>query len=103
MARYARRRSADHQTSAAELRARPHEWQHVHTYRATYGAASVAREIRIGGFGGTYGPPGSFEARTQTVDDGTAVYARYVGEDGIWAHALRSLFVPERRPEDEAT
>ncbi|MFF9632910.1 hypothetical protein [Streptomyces fradiae] len=103
MARYARRRSADHQARAAELRERPGEWRHVHTYRANYGATSVAREIRIGGLGGTYSPPGAYEARTQTVDDGTAVYARYVGDDGTWAHALHALFEPEKHPEDKTT
>jgi hypothetical protein len=102
MTRYARRTSADHQTRAAELRARPLEWQHVHTYRASYAAASVAREIRIGGLSGAYGPPGAYEARTQTVDDGTAVCARYVGEDGIWAHAVQSLIKPEQHPDEEA-
>jgi hypothetical protein len=102
MARYARRAAADHQARASEMRAQPQEWRHVHTYRANYGAANVAREIRLGGLSGAYAPSGAFEARTEMVDDGTAVYARYIGEDGIWADAIRSLLDPQQEPTGEA-
>jgi hypothetical protein len=102
MARRLKRPAADHQASADEMRDHPNQWQHVHTYPARYAAVSVAGGIRRGGLGQAYQPAGAFEARTEMVDDGTAVYARYVGEDGIWAEAIRSLHHPQQEPTDEA-
>ncbi|MFB7845466.1 hypothetical protein ACFC34_00320 [Streptomyces sp. NPDC056053] len=64
------------------MRANQGQWRIVATYPASYSAASAGFAIRAGNAtrnGFWYGPPGAFDARTETVDDGTALYARYVG------------------------
>lgn len=65
------------------MREHPAQWLEITTYPASYTAYSAAYEITRGGtsvrIGQHYDPPGTFEARTETTDEGTAVQARYIG------------------------
>ncbi|MEU6057943.1 hypothetical protein [Streptomyces sp. NPDC047097] len=81
MPRLGIRPRASHPASAAAMRNQPGEWLLVITYHSSQVADSMARSIRTGDqrTGGVYQPPGAYEARTEPVDDGTAVYGRYTG------------------------
>ncbi|MFD5709548.1 hypothetical protein ACFWHW_03985 [Streptomyces pharetrae] len=85
MSRLARRPRADHKTVAAEARRQPGTWIVVNDYRSSTAADGIAYDIRSGYSHGTrsgpspYHPAGAFEARTELVEDGVRVYARYVG------------------------
>lgn len=65
------------------MRTNPLTWLEIATYPAPYTAVSVVAGIERGAKGGHiahhYSPIGAFEARTTTVDEGTAVHARYIG------------------------
>ncbi|MFB7832057.1 hypothetical protein [Streptomyces sp. NPDC056056] len=67
-----------HRVIAEQLRARPKEWAHILTYASRSSAASVALQINKG-TRRAWGPAGSFEARSRTVDGEYRVYARYTG------------------------
>jgi hypothetical protein len=100
MARHSKRPPADHHAISAALRSTPQQWQKVHTYRTTYTATSTANHICRGRLT-AYQPSGAFEARTEPDPDGaTAVYARYLGTDGVWQEALRALTDPEPHTDD---
>ncbi|MEV4858956.1 hypothetical protein [Streptomyces ossamyceticus] len=85
------RARADHAQVAAQLRAQPGEWGPVSVYPAAYNARKIAVNIRLARDSfGVYGPAGAFEARTQALEDGTLVEARYIA-DQAWADALAAL------------
>jgi hypothetical protein len=79
MSRLANRPKTNHAQTAAKLRSIPGEWHRIGTYRASYSAASIAHSVRTGYRSPSYLPAGSFEARTEVVEDGTSVWAQYVG------------------------
>lgn len=80
MSRLARRPMANHIAAAAAMRAQPGTWVHVGVYRTTQSAQTTARWIRIGAERlPSYQPAGAYEPRIALVDDGAAVFARYVG------------------------
>ena len=68
-----------HREAADRLRANPGEWLYVGRYPMAVNARGVAADIEVGKHRPAYRPAGSFQARTQTDGDETAVYARYVG------------------------
>ena len=67
-----------HFLAAKGLREQPGTEQGVGIYRAPYTARSIVHMITTARIP-CYAPAGAFEARLVTVDDGTAVHARYVG------------------------
>ncbi|MFF4409870.1 hypothetical protein [Streptomyces sp. NPDC001404] len=69
---------ADHESAAEALREMPGLWLTVKVYPANYSAQSLAVDVGRGRY--AYTPAGAYEARTELVDDGTAVLVRYVGE-----------------------
>jgi hypothetical protein len=69
-----------HEAIAAELRARPGAWAHILTVAAQGTATSMAYMVRVARFK-AYGPAGTFEARSRTIDGEFRVYARYVGKE----------------------
>lgn len=85
MSRLARRPRANHQQSATDLTANPGEWLVIGDYRSSIGADGIAHCIRTGYPIGAvtahnpYQPVGAFETRTELVEDGIRLYARYVG------------------------
>ena len=87
MSRLSKRARVDHQATAARLQAHPGVWQVVGDYRNRDSANGLAHRIRTGyplghaDYGTPYEPAGAYEARTELVDDGTRVHARYIGED----------------------
>ncbi|MFI9154551.1 hypothetical protein [Streptomyces sp. NPDC053367] len=86
MSRLARRPRADHKTVAAEARRQPGKWVVVNDYRSSLVADGTACYIRRGHEYSSrgpspYQPAGAFDARTELVEDGVRVYARYVGGD----------------------
>lgn len=73
------------------MRAHPDQWTRIRTYPAAYSAVGVARGIRLGLIA-AYGPTGTFDARTELVDDGTALYARFNSEyTRMWREAVQAL------------
>ncbi|MDX3165906.1 hypothetical protein PV516_19150 [Streptomyces scabiei] len=76
MAPRKKRARADHQAAAEGLRETPALALTVAVCPAPYTAASLASDIQDGRY--AYGPAGSYGARTETVDDGTAVLAWYI-------------------------
>lgn len=78
MSRPAKRPRVSHQAAAAKLREHPNEWQVVGTYSSVSGPG-MASHIRTA-FLIAYEPAGAFDARTEVVEDGTRVHARYIGE-----------------------
>lgn len=81
MGRRPKQPSAQHSARAARMRARPREWRLVTVYRSSISAKSTAHQITTatGKIARWYVPAGAFEARSVVVDEGTAVYARYIG------------------------
>lgn len=75
-----RRGGASHEAIAEQLRARPDEWAHILTFPTINSASSTAYSIRKA-TRKAWGPAGSFEAKSRTVDGEFRVYARYVGGD----------------------
>ncbi|TXS23112.1 hypothetical protein EAO70_04905 [Streptomyces sp. adm13(2018)] len=75
-----RRNTGKHAAIADLLRKRPNEWARVLTPPKASSARTMAYSIRTGGMP-CYGPAGSFEAKSRTVNGKTSVYARYVGGD----------------------
>jgi hypothetical protein len=64
-----------HEETARELRARPNRWARIRT--ASHPAAlAFVRRLRSGEIAAFR--EGTFEACTRVLDDGTAVYARFV-------------------------
>ncbi|MFF7096354.1 hypothetical protein ACFY9A_28765 [Streptomyces rubradiris] len=80
-----KRPRADHKEVAHALRQHPGVWLPVGDYRNSISADDIARRIRTGyplgnADGSTpYLPAGAYESRTELVDDGTRVHARYIG------------------------
>jgi hypothetical protein len=85
VSRLARRPRANHKDVADQARRQPGQWVVVNDYRSNIAADGAAYVIRSGyrHSGHSYPPPyhpaGTFEARTELIEDGTRVYARYVG------------------------
>ncbi|MFE2073665.1 hypothetical protein [Streptomyces misionensis] len=86
MSRPAKAPRVSHQAAAARLREHPQTWLIVGDYRSRTTADDVARRIRSGypigapEYGTPYEPIGAYESRTELVEDGTRVHARYIGE-----------------------
>lgn len=72
-----RRKRVSHKAVAAQLRTQPGEWAPVGDYSST-SAAGIVHHIQ-NAYLVAYDPAGAFEARTELVDEGTRVHARYVG------------------------
>ena len=87
MSRRSKRPRANHREAAARLQANPGEWLPVGDYRLLAHANDMAYRIRTGypigdaAYGTPYQPAGAYETRTELVEDGTRVHARYIGED----------------------
>lgn len=85
MSRRSKRPQTNHKETAAALQAQPGVWLIVGDYRNSISADSVAKRIRHGypigarEYGTPYQPAGAYETRTEPVDDGTRVHARYTG------------------------
>lgn len=85
MSRLTKRPRADHKQTAAAARRKPGVWVVVGDYRSSISADHMAYAIRSGYRRGStagpspYHPAGAFEARTELVEDGVRVHARYVG------------------------
>lgn len=85
MSRLAKRPRANHEQTAQALRQQPGVWLIVGDYRSTVSANSIAGRIRHGypigarEYGTPYQPTGAYESRTELVEDGTRVEARYIG------------------------
>lgn len=77
--RWMRRRYANHALRADDCRRHPGMWIEVGIYNSGSSARSMAREIRRCNRLPYYTPAGAFETRTALVEDGAALYARYVG------------------------
>lgn len=71
---------AAHALRADDMRRHPHMWIQVGVYNGSQSANSAAYQIRTGDRLPPYRPAGAFETRTKPLDDGTALYARYIGE-----------------------
>ena len=52
----------------------------VATYPSQYSAKNTARSIEKARRMPAYAPAGSFTTRWEDADDGTTVYARYIGD-----------------------
>lgn len=76
---YGRAGRTEWQPIAEALRARPREWARVKTGAKKSTGATLAARIKTGAIA-PFRPAGAFEAKSRTIEDGTAVYARYVGE-----------------------
>ncbi|WP_333745588.1 hypothetical protein [Streptomyces sp. IBSBF 2950] len=76
MAPRKKRARADHRAAAEALREMPGLALTVVVCPAPYTAQSLVQDIRAGRY--AYAPPGAYSARTETVDEGTAVLAWYV-------------------------
>ncbi|MET9012268.1 hypothetical protein ABZX74_15320 [Streptomyces olivaceoviridis] len=85
MSRLAKRPRANHKQTAEALRQQPGVWLVVGDYRNSISADNLARRIRYGYPIGNpddstpYHPAGAYETRTELVEDGTRVHARYTG------------------------
>ncbi|MEU5595718.1 hypothetical protein [Streptomyces sp. NPDC020298] len=86
MSRLAKRRQVNHKETAEALRRSPGVWLIVGEYRNRSTASSTSYAIRAAtpGVGAWYAPPDSFESRTELVEEGVRVYARYVGTRRDW-------------------
>lgn len=73
-----RRKRVSHKAVAAQLRTQPGEWGPVGDYSSSASAVGIVSHIRTA-FLVAYRPAGAYEARTEMVDEGTRVHARYVG------------------------
>jgi hypothetical protein len=76
MRRYPR---AIHALRADDMRRHPLMWIEVAVYNGPSSAKFTANQIRTGDRIPHYLPAGAFETRTAPVDNGTALYARYIG------------------------
>lgn len=72
-----RKGTGKHAKIADALRKNPGKWARVLTLKAT-SARTMAYAIKAATMP-CYGPAGSFEAKSRTVDGQCHVYARYVG------------------------
>ncbi|MFI0233092.1 hypothetical protein [Streptomyces sp. NPDC017086] len=85
MSRLTKRPRVDHKAAARALREQPGVWLVVGDYRSKTSADSTVTRIRHGypigarEYGTPYLPVGAYEARTEPVEDGTRVHARYIG------------------------
>lgn len=85
MSRLSKRPRTDHKLTAQALRQRPGVWLVVGDYRNSISAENLARRIRTGypisppTSETPYQPAGAYEVRTEPVEDGTRVHARYTG------------------------
>ncbi|MDJ0342186.1 hypothetical protein QMK19_03170 [Streptomyces sp. H10-C2] len=79
MSRWKQRPRASHVEAAARMKAEPGVWMPVGSYPTSYSAKSVMKQIEAAYRLEAYLPAGSFEARTQSAGDETAVLARYIG------------------------
>lgn len=85
MSRLTKRPRVDHKAAARALRAQPGVWLVVGDYRNSVSADNIARRIRAGypighaNDGTPYLPARAYESRTELVEDGTRVHARYTG------------------------
>jgi hypothetical protein len=70
---------ANHAMRADDCRRHPGMWIEVGIYNSRQSAESTARHIRTAERLRYYTPAGAYETRTELVDDGTALYARYTG------------------------
>lgn len=68
-----------HAPIADALRETPGLELPVGTYSSRYSAKDTVRRIETADHITAYQPAGSFTARWEDADDGTTVYARYVG------------------------
>ncbi|MFE2967500.1 hypothetical protein ACFXKC_28280 [Streptomyces sp. NPDC059340] len=87
MSRLAARPKVNHVEAAAKLRAQPGEWMLLGEYGSTQSAEGFANSIRTayvkrGPSPSPYAPAGSFQARTQLTEFGSALWACYVGPTG---------------------
>lgn len=74
------RRNVSHKQVAERCRQQPGEWLPVGEYVNGQSAGSIVSAIAKGGSSVlAYLPAGTFEARSEHTETGTAVYARYVG------------------------
>lgn len=71
-------RKADHVARATAARQTPGEAVRVHVYPSRDSALGITSLIRSASIT-AYAPAGSFETYVETVEDGTAVMARYLG------------------------
>lgn len=72
--------SANHALRADDMRRHPHMWIEVCVYNGRQSANAAAYQIRTGDRLPAYRPAGAFETRTEPLDGGTALYARYIGD-----------------------
>ncbi|WP_327377958.1 hypothetical protein OG393_30775 [Streptomyces sp. NBC_01216] len=70
----------DHQATAARAVAAAGRWVFAGTYGSSYTADSMARLVRTGSGRRmtAYDPAGAYDAYTERVDDGHALYVRHV-------------------------
>ncbi|MFD3535200.1 hypothetical protein [Streptomyces sp. NPDC058664] len=80
MARWKKRPTANHRLRADDCRRHPGMWIEVGVYNSRQSAESTGRHVRTADRLPYYTPVGAFETRTELVDDGTALYARYTGD-----------------------
>jgi hypothetical protein len=71
-----------HEGIASRLKKKPLKWAHIQTLSTVQSAANQADAVR-GARLVAYGPAGSFEAVSRTVDGEHRVYARFVGAVGV--------------------
>lgn len=74
-----RRHQNPHNLRADDARRHPRVWIEVGVYNSRSSAQAAARSITRADLR-HYAPAGAFEARVDLATDGTAVYARYIGE-----------------------
>lgn len=80
MARWKKRPVANHRLRADDCRRHPRVWIEIGTYGSRESAQSTGRHLRRAEVLPYYAPAGAFETRTAPVANGTALYARYIGE-----------------------
>ncbi|MFE3126742.1 hypothetical protein ACFXHD_25340 [Streptomyces hydrogenans] len=77
----------------------PGQWVYAQTYATSCTASAIARKIRVGDDGGgrAYQPAGRYDSRMDMVDDGFAVWVRYLpGTPDALKAGLRWLFDTEQ-------
>ncbi|WP_431980065.1 hypothetical protein [Streptomyces qinglanensis] len=79
MTRPRKRTHTRHAKAAARLREHPGMWMQVAVYPTAYSAHGAAHRIRTAYRLPAYEPAGAYEARTEQLDEGTAVVARWLG------------------------
>ncbi|MDH6489574.1 hypothetical protein [Streptomyces sp. SAI-127] len=72
-----RPRGADHFLNAEKARLTPRYWLKAGVYASTETAGGIARAVRSGGLN-AYAPAGQFQSHVTRVEDGAAVWVRYV-------------------------